>query len=116
MGFQPLSNRLLVRRISEEETTASGLLVIPDSAKEKPQEGEVLAIGPGRVTENGTLVPVTGIQVGDRVLFGKYNGTEIKLKGESVLILEDNEVYGLILPEETARLVDGSTVAFTGAL
>ena len=108
MDFKPLGNRLLVRRVKEEDTMKNGLF-IPDTAKEKPQEGEVLSVGPGKLNEAGQRIAMD-ISVGDRVLFGKYNGTEIKLDGEPLLILEDHEVYGLLTG------VSVTTTGFTGAL
>jgi chaperonin GroES len=92
--IQPLGDRIVVKALSGETTTKSGI-VLPDSAKEKPQEGEVLAVGPGKVADNGKRL-VSEIQVGHRVLFAKYAGTEIKLDGEEYLILRDSDVMGII--------------------
>ncbi|WP_199262527.1 co-chaperone GroES [Paracoccus binzhouensis] len=94
MTFRPLHDRILVRRIDAEEKTAGGL-IIPDSAKEKPQEGEVLAVGPGLRNESGALAPLD-VKVGDRVLFGKWSGTEIRLDGEDLLIMKESDVMGVI--------------------
>jgi chaperonin GroES len=91
---RPLYDRLLVRRIEEDET-AKGGIIIPDSAKEKPQKGEVLAAGNGKILENGTKVALD-VKVGDKILFGKYSGTEIKIDGEDVLILREEEVLAVL--------------------
>ncbi len=93
LKIRPLHDRILVKRISEEEKTKGGI-IIPDTAKEKPQEGKVVAVGPGRV-EDGKTIPVS-VKPGDRVLFGKYAGTEIKLDGEEHLILREDDVLGVI--------------------
>jgi chaperonin GroES len=90
MKVSPLHDRLLVRRIEAKET-AKGGIIIPDTAKEKPQEGEVLAVGNGKILENGTKIALD-VKVGDKILFGKYTGTEIKIDGEEVLILREDEV------------------------
>jgi chaperonin GroES len=94
MNVRPLHDRLLVRRLDEKETTKGGL-IIPDTAKEKPQQGEVLAVGNGRILENGTKVPLD-VKVGDRVLFGKYNGSDVKIDGEDVLVLREEEVLAVL--------------------
>jgi len=94
MKVRPLHDRLLVRRIEEKET-AKGGIIIPDSAKEKPQEGEVLAVGNGKILENGTKVALD-VKVGDKILFGKYSGTDIKIDGEEVLILREDEVLAVM--------------------
>jgi len=91
---RPLHDRLLVKRIEEEETVRGGI-IIPDSAKEKPQEGKVIAVGKGKVTEDGKVLPLD-VKEGDRILFGKYSGSEIKLDGEDLLILREEEVLGVI--------------------
>ena len=91
---RPLHDRLLVRRIEEKETVKGGI-IIPDTAKEKPQEGEVLAVGNGKILENGTKVALD-VKVGDKVLFGKYTGTDIKIDGKEVLILREDEVLAVI--------------------
>ena len=94
MKVRPLHDRLLVRRI-EEKATAKGGIVIPDTAKEKPQEGEVLAVGNGKVLDNGTKIALE-VKAGDKILFGKYSGTEIKIDGEEVLILREDEVLAVL--------------------
>ena len=92
--IKPLGDRLVVKAVSGETTTKSGL-VLPDTAKEKPQEGEVLAVGPGKVLDNGKRV-VSEIQAGQHVLFAKYAGTEVKLDGEDYLILRENDIVGIV--------------------
>ena len=94
MKFRPLHDRLLLKRIEEQETVRGGI-IIPDSAKEKPMEGEVIAVGTGKRLENGTVTPME-VKEGDRVLFGKYSGTEIKLDGNEFLILREDEILGVI--------------------
>ncbi|MDO9460417.1 MAG: co-chaperone GroES [Alphaproteobacteria bacterium] len=94
MTFRPLHDRVLARRIEADEKTAGGL-IIPDTAKEKPQEGEVIAVGAGARTEKGEIIPVT-VKKGDRVLFGKYSGTEVKIKGEELVILKESDILGVI--------------------
>jgi chaperonin GroES len=94
MKVRPLHDRLLVRRLEEKETARGGI-IIPDSAKEKPMRGEVLAAGNGRILDNGTKVALD-VKVGDRILFGKYSGTEIKIDGEEVLIVREDEVLAIM--------------------
>jgi chaperonin GroES len=94
MGFRPLHDRVLVRRVEAEEKTAGGI-IIPDSAKEKPAEGEIVAVGTGTRAENGTVTPLD-VQVGDRVLFGKWSGTEVKVSGEDLLIMKESDILGVI--------------------
>ena len=94
MKIKPLQDRIVIKRIEEEEKTKGGI-IIPDSAKEKQQEGEVLAVGHGRKTEEGKITPLD-VKAGDRILFGKYSGTEIKIDNEDVLILKEDEVLGVI--------------------
>ncbi len=94
MKVRPLHDRLLVRRIEEKET-AKGGIIIPDTAKEKPQKGEVLAVGNGKILENGTKLPLD-VTVGNKILFGKYTGTDIKIDGEEVLILREDEVLAVL--------------------
>ena len=94
MAFRPLHDRILVRRIEADEKTAGGI-IIPDTAKEKPQEGEVIAVGPGARDESGKLTPLD-VKAGDRILFGKWSGTEIKLNGEDLLIMKESDVMGVI--------------------
>ena len=100
MTFRPLHDRILVRRIEAEEKTAGGI-IIPDTAKEKPHEGEVIAVGSGARDDTGKLVELD-VKVGDRILFGKWSGTEIKLNGEDLLIMKESDVMGVI--EATAAL------------
>ena len=94
MNIRPLHDRVVVRRIEEKETVQGGI-IIPDTAKEKPQEGEVIAIGAGKRLEDGKLVPLD-VKPGDRILFGKYSGSEIKLEGEEFLIIREDEILGVI--------------------
>lgn len=94
LGVRPLHDRILVRRMAEEEKTAGGLY-IPDSAKEKPQRGEIVAAGNGRVTEDGRTLPLE-VKTGDKVLFSKYAGTEIKLSGEEYLMMREEDILGII--------------------
>ena len=94
MKVRPLHDRLLVRRLEETETARGGI-IIPDTAKEKPQEGEVLAVGNGKILENGTKVALD-VKAGDKILFGKYSGTDIKIDGEEVLILREDEVLAIV--------------------
>lgn len=92
--FTPLHDRILVRRIAEAETTRGGI-ILPDTAKEKPQEGEVISTGKGKINEDGKIRPLD-VKEGDRILFGKYSGTEIKLDGEDFIIMREEEVLGII--------------------
>jgi chaperonin GroES len=94
MNFRPLHDRVLVRRVESEEKTRGGI-IIPDTAKEKPQEGEVVAVGPGARDEAGKLVPLD-VKAGDRILFGKWSGTEIKLDGEDLLVMKESDVMGIL--------------------
>jgi chaperonin GroES len=94
MKFNPLHDRILIKRIEEKET-AKGGIIIPDSAKEKQQEGEVIAVGNGKKTEEGKIVPLD-VKAGDRILFGKYSGTEIKVDNEDYLILKEEDVLGVV--------------------
>ena len=103
MRFNPLHDRILIKRIEEKET-AKGGIIIPDSANEKQQEGEVIAVGHGRKTEEGKIIPLD-VKAGDRILFGKYSGTEIKVDNEDFLILKEEEVLGVI--EGKAATVGG---------
>ena len=93
--IRPLHDRLIVKRIEEQEQRSAGGIIIPDSAKEKPQEGKVLAVGKGKVNEDGKVLPLD-VKAGDRILFGKYSGSEIKVDGEECLILREEEVLGII--------------------
>jgi chaperonin GroES len=99
MKFRPLHDRVVVRRIEGEGKTAGGI-IIPDTAKEKPQEGEIIAVGPGGRDESGKLIPID-LKVGDRILFGKWSGTEVKIDGEELLIMKESDVMGVI--EGTAK-------------
>jgi len=94
MHFRPLHDRVVVRRIDAEEKTAGGI-IIPDTAKEKPMEGEVVAVGPGARDQHGKLVPI-GLEAGDRILFGKWSGTEVKIDGEELLIMKESDVMGVL--------------------
>ncbi|MDZ4361760.1 co-chaperone GroES [Brevundimonas sp.] len=94
MAFRPLGDRVLVKRVEEESKTKGGI-IIPDTAKEKPQEGEVVAVGPGVRDERGT-VNALELQVGDRILFGKWSGTEVKLEGEDLIIMKESDVLGVL--------------------
>jgi chaperonin GroES len=100
MKFRPLHDRVAVKRVEEEQKTKGGL-IIPDTAKEKPMQGEVLAVGPGARDDKGDLVPMS-VQVGDRVLFGKWSGTEVKIDDEEVLIMKESDLLG-VLEESAAR-------------
>jgi chaperonin GroES len=100
MQFRPLHDRVVVRRLESEERTKGGI-IIPDSAKEKPQEGEVIAVGPGARDEAGKVQPLD-VKAGDRILFGKWSGTEVKLDGEELLIMKESDIMGII--EQTGRV------------
>ena len=100
MNFRPLHDRVLVKRVEEEARTRGGI-IIPDTAKEKPMQGEVLAVGPGVRNEKGELQALD-VQVGDRILFGKWSGTEVKMDGEELLIMKESDVMGVV--EEGASL------------
>ena len=94
MNFRPLHDRVLVKRIEQEEKTSGGI-IIPDTAKEKPMEGEIIAVGPGARKEDGEIAPLD-VKAGDRVLFGKWSGTEVKIEGEELLIMKESDVLGII--------------------
>ena len=94
MAFRPLQDRVLIRRVEQDEKTAGGI-IIPDTAKEKPMEGEVVAVGPGARGEDGTLHPLD-VKPGDRVLFGKWSGTEVKLDGEELMIMNEADIMGVL--------------------
>ena len=94
LKFRPLHDRVVVKRITAEEKSAGGI-IIPDTAKEKPQEGEIIAVGPGARDESGKLVPLD-VKAGDRILFGKWSGTEVKIDGEDLLIMKESDVMGVI--------------------
>ncbi len=101
MHFRPLHDRVLVRRIDAEEKTAGGI-IIPDTAKEKPQEGEIIAAGPGGRNEQGQLIPID-VKPGDRVLFGKWSGTEVKIDGQDYLIMKESDLLGVVDKTGAAR-------------
>jgi chaperonin GroES len=101
MSFRPLHDRVLVRRIDADEKTAGGI-IIPDTAKEKPQRGEVIAVGAGTRTEDGKLTPLD-VKVGDEVLFGKWSGTEVKLDGEDLLIMKEGDILGVVEAVKAAK-------------
>jgi len=94
MKFRPLHDRVVVRRIEAEEKSAGGI-IIPDTAKEKPSEGEIVAVGPGGRDESGKLIPID-VKIGNRVLFGKWSGTEVKIDGEELLIMKESDIMGII--------------------
>jgi len=94
MKIRPLQDRVIVKRLEEEEKTKGGI-ILPDSAKEKPQEGKVIAVGKGKVTEDGKVIPLD-VKAGDRILFGKYSGTEVKIGGEEHLIMKEEDILGII--------------------
>jgi chaperonin GroES len=101
MKFRPLHDRIVIRRLDGEEKTKGGI-IIPDTAKEKPQEGAVVAVGPGARDESGNLVP-TELKPGDRILFGKWSGTEVKIDGEALLIMKESDVMGVLEATEARR-------------
>ena len=101
MKFRPLHDRVLVRRVTADEKTAGGI-IIPDTAKEKPQEGEVVAVGSGTVNDKGE-VRALDVRAGDRILFGKWSGTEVKLDGEELLIMKESDVMGIVEGSSTAK-------------
>jgi len=109
MNFRPLHDRVVVRRLAAEERSAGGIL-IPDTAQEKPVEGEVLAVGPGGRDAAGKRVPLD-VQPGERVLFGKYGGTEVKIAGEEVVILRESDLLGVIAPAGAGRVAGGKAAA-----
>ena len=95
MKIRPLHDRVLVKRIDPEETTSAGGIIIPDTAKEKPQEGEVVAVGPGKMLEDGNVQPMN-VKAGDRILFGKYSGTDVKIDEEDYLIMREDDILGVL--------------------
>src|ERR1700720_4473953 len=103
MKFRPLHDRVVVTRIDAEDKTAGGI-IIPDTAKEKPSEGEVIAVGPGARDEAGKLIPID-LKTGDRVLFGKWSGTEVKIDGEELLIMKESDVMGVLEGAKASRKV-----------
>lgn len=100
MKFRPLHDRVVVKRIAAEQKSAGGI-IIPDTAKEKPQQGKVIAAGPGARTEAGTLLPM-GVKAGDKILFGKWSGTEVKIDGEELLIMKESDILGILEGVATA--------------
>ncbi|MBB4574011.1 MULTISPECIES: co-chaperone GroES [Rhizobium] len=102
MSFRPLHDRILVRRVDSEEKTKGGI-IIPDTAKEKPQEGEVIAVGPGARNDAGQIQALD-VKVGDRILFGKWSGTEIKINGEDLLIMKESDVMGIIEAQAAEKI------------
>ena len=101
MKFRPLHDRVVVRRLEADEKTAGGI-IIPDTAKEKPMEGEVVAVGPGALDETGKLAPLD-VKSGDRILFGKWSGTEVKLDGEELLIMKESDIMGIVEGQPAAK-------------
>ena len=101
MHFRPLHDRVVVRRIEAEEKTSGGI-IIPDTAKEKPQEGEVVAVGPGTRAEDGTIAALD-VKAGDRILFGKWSGTEVRIDGEELLIMKESDILGVIEQAEALK-------------
>ena len=101
MKFRPLHDRVVIRRLEGEEKTKAGI-IIPDTAKEKPQEGEVVAVGPGARDEAGKLIPID-LKAGDRVLFGKWSGTEVKIDGEELLIMKESDIMGVLEGAKASR-------------
>ena len=101
MGFRPLHDRVLIRRIESDDKTSGGI-IIPDTAKEKPQEGEVISAGPGARDDSGRVVALD-VKPGDRVLFGKWSGTEVKIDGEDLLIMKESDILGIIEPSAAAK-------------
>ncbi len=101
MKFRPLQDRVLVRRIEEDTRTVGGI-IIPDTAKEKPMQGEVIAVGPGARDDSGKLIPLD-IRVGERVLFGKWSGTEVKIDGEDLLVMKESDILGVLEGKEPVR-------------
>ena len=101
MSFRPLHDRVVVRRIDEEDKTPGGI-IIPDTAKEKPQQGEVVAVGPGARDEQGKIVALE-VKAGDRVLFGKWSGTEVKIDGEDLLIMKESDILGILEGKASAK-------------
>lgn len=101
MNLQPLHDRVLVRRIEQDEKTAGGI-IIPDTAKEKPQQGEVLAVGPGARDDSGKAIPMA-VKAGDTILFGKWSGTEVKLDGEELLVMKESDIIGIITNAKSSK-------------
>jgi chaperonin GroES len=113
MKFRPLHDRVVVRRVDAEEKTAGGI-IIPDTAKEKPQQGEVIAVGPGKRDETGKLLPLD-VKAGDQILFGKWSGTEVKVDGEDLLIMKEDDIMGVVEGAGQSKS-SGSTARRAGAI
>ena len=101
MAFRPLHDRVLIKRVKEEEKTRGGI-IIPETAQEKPQEGEVVAVGPGARDEDGERIPLD-VKVGDRILFGKWSGTEVKIDGEELLIMKESDIMGIVEAKKSKK-------------
>lgn len=101
MSFRPLHDRVLVRRVEEDEKTAGGI-IIPDTAKEKPMQGEIVAVGTGSRNEKGEIVPLD-VKAGDRVIFGKWSGTEVKIDGEELLIMKESDIMGVLEDKKSSK-------------
>ena len=101
MKIRPLQDRVIVKRVAEEEKSKGGI-IIPDTAKEKPQEGKVIAVGKGKVGEDGTVRPLD-VKAGDRILFGKWSGTEVRLEGKDLLIMKESDILGVVEPDKAAK-------------
>jgi chaperonin GroES len=117
VSIKPLEDRIVIKQVDAEQTTASGL-VIPDTAKEKPQEGEVVAVGPGRIDDNGNRIPLD-VAVGDKVIYSKYGGTEVKFGGEDLLVLSARDVLAFVVRESHAlidRIPDGLAIRDSSSL
>jgi chaperonin GroES len=114
MKFRPLHDRVVVRRIDAEEKTAGGI-IIPDTAKEKPQQGEVLAVGPGKRDDAGKLVPLD-VKAGDQILFGKWSGTEVKIDGEDLLIMKEDDIMGVVEGATKGKSAGSSAARKAGAI
>jgi chaperonin GroES len=114
MKFRPLHDRVVVRRIDAEEKTAGGI-IIPDTAKEKPQQGEVLAVGPGKRDDAGNLVPLD-VKAGDQILFGKWSGTEVKIDGQDLLIMKEDDIMGVVEGATKGKSAGSSAARKAGAI
>ena len=101
MAFHPLGDRVVIKRVDEESKTKGGI-IIPDTAKEKPQEGEVVAVGPGARDDDGARIPMD-VRAGDRILFGKWSGSEVKIDGEDLLIMKESDILGIVEPAAEAK-------------
>merc|ERR1712146_869321 len=108
MKFKPLHDRVVVKRLESDEKTSGGI-IIPDTAKEKPSEGEVLAVGPGEITEDGKLKPMN-VKKGDKILFGKWSGTEVKLDGDDLLIMKESDIMGIFYRKE--KVMSAKKISF----